>query len=150
MVRFYLVYKKLSNCLVKRQCYSAVPPSKVKECPVLCILSHNWCLDILWIWTMWAGVSHSANVRFLNDRWWRTYVHMFICPPYIFFDDVHSHILPTFTSSCLFSYCWMNKVLYIYICVYIHGKYFFMYIGYNINKWFKDIFSLSVGQKIAF
>ena len=166
MVRFYLLYKKLPKLSSEMAVLFCSPSISSKG--VSCALNPQPQLVSrgLWIWTTWAGLSHSANVWFLfffklynivlvlpnikmdppqvylcspswtllpppspyppsgsvwflNDRWWRTCVHMFICPLYIVFDDVHSHILPMFTSSCLFSYCWTEQsFIYIHICIY--------------------------------
>lgn len=120
MVRFYLVYKKLSNCLVKRQCYSAVPPSAVKECPVLCILSHNWCLDVCESEPCGQGylILLMCDSLMTDDGG-----HMFIClfALFIFSLMMSIHIFCPLLHPvvCFLIVEWTKFYIYTYVHIYI-------------------------------
>ena len=58
-------------------------------------------------------VSCCFSLHFPDDIWWGPYFHMFTCHLYIFFSKVSINVFGPLLS-CLFSYCWISKVLCIF------------------------------------
>ena len=108
------------NCLPKRLHQFCLPPAMNES---LCCSASLPAFGVVSVVDFGHFRRHAAisrccfNLHFPDDTWRGSPFHILICHLCIFFDEMAVKVFDSFLKwGCLFSYCWVLRVLCIFLC----------------------------------